>query len=77
MYIRIGNDISFSISLSTIDTDSIENVKYAKGIFTALDQETIMPNPHCCPQFYDSEYTIHDCGMLSYNAMPVNACVEQ
>lgn len=77
MYIRIGNDISFSISLSTIDTDSTENVKYAKGIFTALDQETIMPNPHCCPQFYDSEYTIHDCGMLSYNAMPVNACVEQ
>lgn len=77
MYIRIGNDISFSISLSTIDTDSTENVKYAKGIFTALDQETIMPNPHCCPQFYDSEYTIHDCGMLSYNAMPVNARVEQ
>lgn len=74
MHIRIGNDISFLISLSTLGVERIEDVKYAKGLFIALDQENIIHHPHNChPQFYDSEYNIHDCGMLNYNAFPINA----
>lgn len=77
MYIRIGNDISLQLSPSSIGVDDINNVIYAKGKFIALDQEKIEHEHHCCcPQFYDSEYTIHDCGMLSYNVMPFNTDVK-